>query len=170
MLSDYSPHWPILFEGEAKVLREAFAPRGIVVEHIGSTSVPGMVAKPIIDVLLGAASLASIEDAIPALIGTGYRYVPEHESQLPERRYFVKPGTGPALFHVHAVVRGGDFWREHLAFRDALRENRQLFGEYLALKRGLALTLAHDRKAYTNAKAPFIRGVLDRAATKADSP
>lgn len=167
MLSDYSPHWPNLFEGEAEVLREAFAPAAIAVEHIGSTSVPGMVAKPIIDILLGADSLAGIEDAIPALLATGYRYVPEYESQLPERRYFVKPGTRPSLFHVHAVVRDGALFREHLAFRDALRGNRQLFGEYLALKRRLALTLSHDRKAYTDAKAPFIRGVLDRLATEA---
>lgn len=159
-LCDYSSQWPILFEAEAQALRVAFMPSRVSVEHIGSTAVQGMVAKPIVDMLIGAESLEAIETRIPALVAIGYRYIPEYEAQLPARRYFVRPALGPARFHVHAVEMGGAFWNDHLVFRDALRGDPRLHAEYLALKRRLATAHATNRAGYTDAKAPFIRRVI----------
>jgi GrpB-like predicted nucleotidyltransferase (UPF0157 family) len=154
----YSGRWPALFEGEARMLRELFAPESIEVEHIGSTAVPGMAAKPIVDVLLGAATLQSIEHRIAELGQCGYRYVPEFEVALPQRRYFEK-AAGDDLFHLHAVQTGSAFWRDHVAFRDILRNDRRVFDDYHRLKCELAES-GLDRGAYTDAKAPFIQAVL----------
>lgn len=132
-----------------------------MIEHVGSTAVPAMCAKPIVDILVGARSLAAIEKRIPALAALGYRYVPEFEQQLPLRRYFVKPAQGKEMVHIHAVEFGGEFWREQMAFRDALRSDARVFAEYAALKRRLARLFPRDRGAYTDGKAAFIRRVLD---------
>ncbi|MGE5095643.1 MAG: GrpB family protein [Betaproteobacteria bacterium] len=158
-LAPYSHDWPRQFESQAAAIAEAFAPEPVALEHIGSTAVPGMAAKPVVDILLGAASLEVIERRIEVLGRHGYRYVPELEGELPQRRYFVSPAAGEARFHLHAVEREGDFWRDHVAFRDALRADRRAFDEYLALKRRLAAS-GMGRAAYTEAKAPFIRRVL----------
>lgn len=166
-ICDYSLLWPVMFEAEAQTLREALVPSVVSVEHIGSTAVPGMGAKPIIDILIGAESLPIVERGIPSLMALGYRYIPECEDQLPQRRYFVRPSSGQAQFHVHAVEMDGPFWTEHLAFRDALRSDRDLFNEYLALKRRLAKAHVADRAGYTDAKAPFIQRAIHENARRA---
>ena len=161
VIAPYSPQWPVEFSRERDRLRCAFGGAPVAIEHIGSTAVPGLGAKPVIDILLGAASLAVIEAHIGTLGAIGYRYVPEFETTLPQRRYFSKPAGDAAPVHLHAVESGGTFWREHLAFRDALRREAALRAEYLALKQRLALRFGPDRAGYTDAKAGFIRGVLD---------
>ncbi len=155
-----SPEWPRLFLAHRDALRAAFAPVDVDIEHIGSTSVPGLAAKPVIDILVGAASLADIESRIAALIAAGFAYRPEHESALPMRRYFTRTPPGGLRVHVHAVERGGTLWREHLAFRDALRSDDALRDRYQALKLALAQRHAHDKSACAEAKAPFIREVI----------
>lgn len=131
------------------------------VEHIGSTSVAGLCAKPVIDVLLGAPTLDVITGQIAALAAVGYRYRPEYECDLPQRRYFVRAAT-PTLprVHLHGVLRGAILWRKHLAFRDALRRDAKLLDQYARLKRQLAARHADDKAAYTEAKGPFIAAVL----------
>jgi GrpB-like predicted nucleotidyltransferase (UPF0157 family) len=161
VIAPYSQQWPVEFARERDRLRSAFGAEPVAIEHIGSTAVPGLGAKPVIDILLGAASLAAIEARIAALEVLGYRYVPAFEKTLPQRRYFSKPASDAAAVHLHAVESGGTFWREHLAFRDALRRDDALRAEYLALKQRLALRFGPDRAGYTDAKAGFIRGVLD---------
>jgi GrpB-like predicted nucleotidyltransferase (UPF0157 family) len=160
-IAEYSSQWPLMFEAESHLLRKAFLPEIVEIEHIGSTAVPGMAAKPVIDMLLGASSMRSIERQIAALASHGYRYVSEFEDQLPQRRYFVKPAQGEALFHLHAVESGSQFWRDHVAFRDVLRADRRVFDGYLTLKRNLAESLRMDRDSYTEAKAPFIEAVIN---------
>lgn len=160
----WSPGWAGRFEAEKRALAAVFHPEAVEIEHIGSTAVRGLAAKPVVDMLLGAADLAAIERRIASLAALGYRYVPEFEAELPERRYFVKPARGADRFHLHAVQAAGAFWSRHLAFRDALREDSQLAAEYEALKRALAARFAHDRGAYTDAKSDFIRRVLDARA------
>jgi GrpB-like predicted nucleotidyltransferase (UPF0157 family) len=160
-IAEYSTHWPAQFEAEAGVINSAFGSTKIKLEHIGSTAVPGLAAKPIIDILLGADSLAEIENHITHLEAVGYRYVPAFEKQLPDRRYFVKANGGAPQFHLHAVACGSTFWRDHLRFRDALRHQPALREQYLELKRQLASSFRLDRDAYANAKAPFIEGVLN---------
>ena len=107
VISEYSGQWSLMFSTEAEYLHAVFHPDPVEIQHVGSTAVPGMGAKPVVDILLGASSLESIERRIDALISRGYRYVPEFEAQLPQRRYFVKPAQGDALYHLHAIERGG---------------------------------------------------------------
>jgi len=162
VLSPYSGDWPLMFRRLRDEALAACAPLAMRIEHIGSTSVPGLCAKPVIDMLLGAASLAEIETRVGALEAIGYVYRREYETQLPMRRYFVKAPADGLCVHLHGVVVGSALWREHLAFRDALRADDRLRDEYQTLKQALARTHARDKAAYTEAKGPFIRAVLAR--------
>lgn len=160
LIAPSSESWPLDFAAVRGLLLAAFDGAAVQVEHIGSTSVPGLCAKPVIDVLLGAASLPDVEAAAPALAQHGFERVARYDAVLPMRRYFVRPAGALPRVHVHAVVVGSDFWREHLAFRDRLRADAGLRDAYAALKLDLARIHAHDKAAYTDAKAPFIRQVL----------
>lgn len=165
-LIEYQDTWPALFRQVAQQLRAAVPAPGSVVQHIGSTAVPGLCSKPVLDVLLGVESLSDVEAAMPALSLAGFVYRPEHESQIPDRRYFVRPaGTFPKV-HLHAVTRGGVLWRQHLHFRDQLLEHPELAKSYAALKKHLAVACAADKTAYTQAKAPFILQVLASCPTR----
>ena len=160
-LSAYSPMWPAVFDIERARLEAIFGADAVVIEHVGSTAVPGLGAKPIIDVMLGAAALPMIERHIPDLVACGYTYVPEFEKSIPERRYFSKRHGQPGHFHLHAVVYDTPFWRRTLAFRDALRRDENLAAEYWKLKKRLAARYPNDRAAYTDAKSDFIRSVIE---------
>lgn len=164
-LSPWSAEWIRDFAGVRDELRAACAPSEFAIEHIGSTSVTGLVAKPVIDVLLGARSLTEIEARTGALAAAGFEYVSKYEDVLPMRRYFVKQPADGLRVHVHGVVEGSDFWRNHLAFRNALREDVALRDAYAALKLQLAREFVHDKAAYTDAKAPFIQRVLEMRRT-----
>lgn len=161
-LSAYSPMWPAVFEIERDRLNALFGTDAAVIEHIGSTAVPGLGAKPIIDVMLGVPDLAIVERRIPELVAGGYRYVPEFEKSVPDRRFLVKAEGHPGFFHLHAVVYASEFWKRHLAFRDALRADEALAADYWKLKRRLAARFPNDRAAYTDAKSDFIRAVIER--------
>ena len=159
-IAPYSPEWPALFVELREELLGAFATVPVVVKHIGSTSVPGLAAKPVIDVLLGADSLADVDSKIEPLSSLGYSYVSKYERELPTRRYFVKSAPASLRVHLHAVEVRSRFWQEHLAFRNALRADPFLRAEYETLKLRLAVEHAHDKAAYTAAKGTFIRSVL----------
>ncbi len=159
-LIEYQDAWPLQFAGVAAELRTIFTAPRFALEHIGSTAVPGLCAKPVFDVVLGAAALHEVEAQIPALARHDFAYRPEYEVQIPGRRYFVRAAGATLRVHLHAVVVGGPLWGEHLRFRDALRGDAALMQSYAALKRYLAVLHAADKTAYTEAKAPFIRQVL----------
>jgi GrpB-like predicted nucleotidyltransferase (UPF0157 family) len=161
ILVPYDPDWPRRFEEERGVLANVFAGVEATIEHVGSTSVPGLGAKPVIDVMVGVRELADVEALIPALEAAGYEYVQEYEKYLPERRYFRKPRLGAREFHVHSVVKGSDFWIRHLAFRDYLRAHPEPASAYYNLKQDLAMHLTKEE--YTDAKGPFIEGILAAA-------
>ena len=163
LLTPYSPLWPAVFELERRRLLEIFNDAAAV-EHIGSTAVPGLGAKPIIDVMLGAPDLALVQARIPALAEEGYRYVPEFERAMPERRYFTKLDRPPGRFHLHAVALDSLFWKRHLAFRDALRADESLARKYWRLKQHLAARYPDDRGAYNDAKGEFIRSALAKGS------
>jgi len=164
IVAPYSDAWPSQFGGVRDELSTAFDGVRARIEHIGSTAVPGLPAKPVIDALLGVDALATVESRIGALAERGYRYRPEYEDVLPMRRYFVRDADGGQLrVHLHAVVEGSDLWREHLAFRDVLRGDEALRAAYGMLKRDLAARFAHDKTAYTDAKGPFIQAAIATA-------
>lgn len=167
VIAPYSKDWPLQFAELHAQLQHAFTPDHAAVEHIGSTSVPGLSAKPIIDVLLGADSLDTIERKIAIFERLGFEYITEYEAAFPTRRYFVRPASSTLRVNLHAVAIGSQFWLEHLAFRNALRSDPLLVSQYQELKVQLAATFAHDRMAYTEAKAPFIRAVVAAALSAA---
>lgn len=156
----YNPDWPTRFQFEKERLINASAGLFEHIEHIGSTSVPGLSAKPIIDILAGIKSLSDAPVFIPLLQALGYQYVPEYESQLPERRYLTLTQNDCVVVHLHVVVTGSRFWCDHLTFRDRLLENPDLRDKYAKLKSELAQQYGKDRIGYTNAKSAFIRKVL----------
>lgn len=160
VVSPWSAEWPRHFRLIREELLSVFVPLAVDVEHIGSTSVPSLDAKPVIDVLLGARSLADIESRICSLRERAYTYVPEYERELPMRRYFVRPSATTPRVHLHAVELGSRIWHEHLTFRDALRSDSTLRARYEALKLRLAEEFSHDKAAYSAAKGPFIQAVL----------
>jgi GrpB-like predicted nucleotidyltransferase (UPF0157 family) len=152
----YDPSWPEQFETERARVAASLGELPARVEHIGSTAVPGLAAKPIVDVMVGRPSGSELAPYVEALRGLGYDY--RGENGLPGRHYFKR--ADPRPYHLHLVVLGGDFWRTHLLFRDALRQSPRLALEYERLKRDLAARHGDDRLAYTSAKGPFITGVL----------
>jgi GrpB-like predicted nucleotidyltransferase (UPF0157 family) len=156
ILVEYQSDWPRRFREAAAELLQIFAGPEVRIEHIGSTAVEGLCAKPVIDIMLGAADLPTIESGIPRLVDLGYRYKPEHERVLPGRRYFSRPAADTPQVHLHAVVVDGEIWCRQLAFRDGLRGDPDLARRYAELKRRLADEHPDDRSAYTDAKGPFI--------------
>jgi GrpB-like predicted nucleotidyltransferase (UPF0157 family) len=165
---DYDPSWPRRYEEERDRIAAALGDAVVAIEHVGGTAVPGLPAKPVIDIMVGVPDIERAGQAVAGLINLGYQYVPELESQLPERRYF-RRGT-PETHHVHMVTMGSDFWEEHVLFRDYLRSNPQAAEEYGKLKRGLADRFRFDRDAYRAGKVPFIDTVVDAARRQAGRP
>ncbi len=131
------------------------------VHHVGSTAVPGLEAKPIVDILAGVRSLEDSEACFEPLARLGYLYAP----YLPEEmHWFCKPHPSRRTHHLHLVPAGSRRYADELAFRDRLRADPKLADEYAALKRDLATRFAHDREAYTAAKSDFIHRVLGHGA------
>ena len=160
VIADYDPAWPHRFEAERELIVVGCGADAFVkIEHVGSTAVPGLGAKPIIDIMPGVRTLADVPPLVEALASIGYQYVPEFEDQLPERRYFRKDVDGVRAFHMHIVEKGSDFWVRHLLFRNALRALPPLAAAYETLKRGLASQHGADREGYTEAKTQFVEAV-----------
>lgn len=163
-LVDYDPRWLELFAAEAERLHAIITPRSVTLEHTGSTAIPGLCAKPILDILAGYDDPARLPDCIAALVAAGY--VHRGEQGIPGREFF-RRGT-PRAYHIHLARRGGTFWRDHLGFRDALRANPALRDAYARTKRDLAAKHPANREAYIEGKAPFVREVLTSHQHAAD--
>jgi len=157
----YDPSWPRQFADEAKILRRALAPWIVgSIEHIGSTAVPGLAAKPVIDIMLGVPSLDASRPAIEVATELGYRYAPY---QVDVEHWFCKPSFSFRTHHLHMIPAGTPQWRRSIAFRDYLIAHPEVAAEYEILKRRLAAEHRLDREAYTVAKRPFIDRVTARA-------
>lgn len=155
LIVDYDPRWPALFEEERRRILGVLGEDRPRIEHVGSTAVPGLAAKPVIDLLVGAPR--------PPTEGQRRRlaeleYVSMGELGIPGREFFRK--GAPRTHHLHWTAFGGSFWASHVAFRDALRRDPALAREYERLKRALAGRFPNDREAYTEGKTPFIERVL----------
>ena len=162
VLVPYDPAWPRQAAAESAAILVACQGLLLSVDHIGSTSVPGLAAKPVIDLLGGVARLEDANAAIPPLATLGYSYVPKYESELPDRRYFRRGPDGARTHHLHVFVRRGASWARHVAFRDALRALPTAALDYERLKRELAASCGPDRDAYTRGKSELIRETIER--------
>jgi GrpB-like predicted nucleotidyltransferase (UPF0157 family) len=155
-IAEYDAEWPVAFEAERSRIGEALG--GLVTEgihHIGSTSIPGMPAKPILDMMAGIGRLADADLAEPALARLGYDRIPHRVDAV----LFVRRACGVDTHHLHLTTPGSDLWQERLTFRDAVRARPDLADEYLALK----LRLLHESggRGYDSAhKRAFVRKVL----------
>jgi len=166
-VQDHNPAWFTWAADTTTSILELVDPSSTTIEHIGSTAVPGLAAKPIIDLMAGVTDLDEVANNWPRLLAPlQLTYKPEYESDMPERRYFARRASEhPPAIHLHVVVLNSPFWRRHLAFRDHLRANPTDRDAYANLKRALAEQHRHDRPAYTDAKTEFIQSIERRALT-----
>jgi len=156
------PHkelWHQLFAEEAARLRDAIGEHVVAIEHVGSTAICGLSAKPIIDIAAAVPEAANAERCVRPLKNIGYQY--RGENGIARRYYFVK--GEPRTHHLHMVESGSDLWKSHLLFRDYVRKHPEVAEEYERLKRDLAIKYERDREAYTEGKSRFIEEVLKRA-------
>ncbi|MEO8256425.1 MAG: GrpB family protein [Acidobacteriota bacterium] len=157
----YDEAWPRQFEDERQALADALGPYVTgTIEHIGSTAVPGLVAKPVIDIMVGVESLDGSRPAIPLLERLEYCHFPYRAET---EHWFCKPSPQCRTHHLHLVPCRSRTWVEAIAFRDHLRAHPDAAADYASLKRRLAERYRDDREAYTDAKAPFIQQTVERA-------
>jgi GrpB-like predicted nucleotidyltransferase (UPF0157 family) len=163
VIVEYDPQWPTLYEKEKKLIRKALEHRISGVEHIGSTSVPNLGGKNIIDVMAGTRGPEEADQCLSPLEGIGYKSVtPEPDN--PEWYYCLGKGQHSVGYHLHLVKYSSAHWKKHTIFRDFLRGNRQVAQEYYNLKKKLAERYGADRVGYTEAKSAFIESVLAKAS------
>jgi GrpB-like predicted nucleotidyltransferase (UPF0157 family) len=166
VIAAYDPSWPAAFGQERDAILSVIGEKLLAIEHIGSTAVPGLGAKPIIDILAGLAALEDAEQCMQPLAGLGYRFVPEAMRYLPGDRYFrrsvsAKQGTSDVA-HLHLTEYASPFWRERIRFRDLLRTSPELARTYEHLKRELAPRYSSGPE-YSEAKTEFIRAAVGGA-------
>ena len=159
---DYDPTWPDLFRQTALPIRQVLGDVALRINHIGSTSVPGAAAKPVIDIQISVRALEPLADFHQPLESLGYVWRADNDDKT--KRFFREP---PETHRTHIHVRELGSWAEQqaLLFRDYLRAHPADVAEYVALKRRLAQEFADNREAYTDAKGPLIWQVMMRANT-----
>lgn len=160
----YDPSWPALFAEERSRVMEAVGRWVEDVEHVGSTAVPGLDAKPVIDVMVGLRSMQDAYPCVEPLVKLGYSYWAEGAE--PRHRLFVRFANlerTARTHNLHLVEAGDRYWDERLLFRDYLRDHPATALAYARLKRELAGRYREDREAYTAAKSGFVSGVVRRA-------
>jgi GrpB-like predicted nucleotidyltransferase (UPF0157 family) len=159
-LLEHDPAWTEAYRSERTLLLRLLGPAALDIRHIGSTAVPGLVAKPIIDILVVARSLDELEARRTSVEEAGFRWKGEHG--VPGRRYLSRdaPGWPMERSHVHMFAADHPEVERHLRFRDALRASPETAAAYAALKRELHARFPHDRTAYTDGKSEFIAAVL----------
>jgi GrpB-like predicted nucleotidyltransferase (UPF0157 family) len=161
VIVDYDQEWPRLFEAERSRVADALGEPGMKVVHMGSTSVPCLGAKPIIDIMVGVEDGAQADWVQKELEKVGYLDVtPEPDNT--EWFYCLGRGTRELYYHVHLVVEGSRHWGRQLAFRDYLRAHPDTAEEYYALKKRLSSQYGENRIGYTEAKTEFIEVVLKK--------
>ncbi len=159
VLVPYDEAWPSLFVEERARIERALGSWAEGIEHVGSTAVPGLAAKPILDIMVGVGSLRDAEQYIRPLEQLCYEC--RGEAGVPGRLFFRK--GDPRSHHLHVTEIGSEFWERHLVFRDYLRAHPGTAREYARIKQHLADRFRTDRAAYTEAKTAFISEVVRRA-------
>jgi putative glutamine amidotransferase len=160
-IAPYDPDWPSRFDAEAARIREALGDEVVRVDHVGSTSVPGLAAKPIVDIQVSVRSMVPRTAYVEPLMELGYRWA--LDAWTDEHEYFSRDRDGEQAIHVHVCAVGGEWEQRHLAFRDWLRAHPEDAVAYEALKRRLASRHPRDIFTYVDGKTAFIRGIEARA-------
>ena len=164
-LEEYNPEWADLFDQEKKLLRKTFGDKIIAIEHIGSTAIPGIPAKPIIDINAAIPSLDDTDDFVTKLQELGYEYIPER--RFSDRQFFPKGPSEKRTHHLNLVeITSETGWKNQLLFRDYLRTHPDIRDEYVTLKRELAHKYADNRDDYTEQKSNFVIRIIEEAKTE----
>jgi GrpB-like predicted nucleotidyltransferase (UPF0157 family) len=169
VIDPYDPAWPARFADEAERIRQEFGDLALRIEHVGSTSVPGLAAKPVVDIQISVPSLERRDLYYTPLASLGYTHVPLGDFDL-VYPFFKRPAGWPSTHHVHLCAAGSEQERDHLVFRNYLRRNPAVAAAYASLK--LRLAPAHDglsmasQERYSLAKTEFVRSALARASTE----
>jgi GrpB-like predicted nucleotidyltransferase (UPF0157 family) len=158
IIVDYDPGWPVLYEKERKQILEIIGDRILGIEHIGSTAVPGLGAKPIIDIMAGVRDRVNADECLLPLRKIGYTDVTV-EPENPEWFYCLGKAPHSTGYHLHLMKYQSDHWKRHLAFRDYLRSHPEVAKKYFRLKKRLSRKYGTDRVGYTNAKTAFIKNI-----------
>jgi GrpB-like predicted nucleotidyltransferase (UPF0157 family) len=163
IVEPYNSAWPEMFEKESAFLSELLKPfLAGPIEHVGSTAIPGMAAKPVIDIMVAVESLEASTAAIDLLKANGYCYYPYKADVM---HWFCKPTPWVRTHHLHLIPFESELWHQRLAFRDHLRNDELDAKAYAELKLNLAEQYTNDREAYTQKKWPFIKRILDKLAS-----
>lgn len=160
-IADSDPRWSTAYQRLLPSLRQTLGKHAVAIEHVGSTSVPGLAAKPILDIAVGLGPEPDIAALTAALESQGYLYRGKGEGSI-GLLFVWESAPEHRLVHIHAIPYGGEQWRDYVDFREVLRAEPTLREEYASLKRALAERYRDDRHAYRNAKAEFISGVRAR--------
>lgn len=157
-IEQYDPGWPAAFLFERALIARVIAPwLAGTIEHVGSTAVPGLPAKPVVDIMAAVENLEASRPALEALREIGYCHAPYRSDVM---HWLCKPSPELRTHHLHLVPFQSELWIERIAFRDLLRANSTVANEYAKLKLRLAETHRDDRELYTEAKGPFIERAL----------
>ncbi|MFW9902963.1 MAG: GrpB family protein [Candidatus Thorarchaeota archaeon] len=157
-LSPYSKKWKQVYLNEKQQLEVAIGDHILEIQHIGSTSIPNMIAKPIIDIAVAVHDFKEAFKCVEPLENLEYEY--KGEFGIPNRHFFVK--GNPRIFHLHMLEISSQEWKNHIDFRDFLTHNPDKAKQYVELKKMLARRFSTDRDAYTEAKASFIENILQQ--------
>jgi GrpB-like predicted nucleotidyltransferase (UPF0157 family) len=158
---DYEPAWPALADAELRRIEEALGEVAVRFEHVGSTAVPGLAAKPILDLQLSVDAIQSRERYVEPLERIGYVFVPAPES--PDYHFFAKPPERPRTHHLHVCEAGSEHEFRHIAVRDFLRTYADEAARYAALKRQVVARHPQDRLAYIEGKDAYVTALEERA-------
>jgi GrpB-like predicted nucleotidyltransferase (UPF0157 family) len=158
---DYDPSWPLLAAEELHRIGQALGPAAARLEHVGSTAVPGLAAKPILDLQLSVGALEPRARYVEPLERLGYMFAPAPEA--PDHHFFARPPGRPRSHHLHVCEAGSHHELRHLAVRDFLRSHDDEAARYAALKRRVVERHPQDRLAYIEGKEDYVVGLEARA-------
>jgi GrpB-like predicted nucleotidyltransferase (UPF0157 family) len=161
-LETYNNAWPDVFNIEKEMLHTAIGQNNLVIEHIGSTAIPGLSAKPIIDIMVGLQDYVIAGDLVQGMSHLGYKYMAKYEDAIPDRKFFLKSSGGERSHHVHMVQLNEEYWDRHMFFRNHLRGNEITRNAYQDLKTRLSNLDWKDRNQYALGKAAFIKAVEEK--------
>jgi GrpB-like predicted nucleotidyltransferase (UPF0157 family) len=160
-LVKYKPEWNDIFQSEADRIRACVGDITQQIEHVGSTSVPGLIAKPIIDIAIAVESRKDMFLVVERLLNAGYI---DGGDQDGDGGYLVERDSSPGvrILYIHIVEKTDVQWRNYITFRDCLRSDKDIRNKYAHLKKILAKRFPQDRKSYTGGKAEFIKSILSK--------
>ena len=159
-LSFYNPAWERLYKKEEKILYSVIGKYILDIQHIGSTSIPGVKAKPIIDIAIGVKELKSGKKCIKLLKELGYEY--KYDAGIKGRLFFAKGSEKSRTHYIHIVKLNGRLWKNFILFRDYLLKHKKSVKEYNELKEELARKYKDNRDTYTAQKDSFIQGIIKK--------